>query len=192
MSEGHDIIVVVGEFEPLGGVETAELERIVARHLPVLATQGRGFEYELLIRLKVRKTSSGVAWVQDTERPGGAMLVAARDTSRSPDVVEVLTAVRRAPRSLHAETDNRSDKVARVVPGEKPLTDRETTVLEALSEGLTNPEIADALHITPRTVHSHVRRIFRKLGVHNRRELIGMLVPERENWRRVDSYCLSV
>ncbi len=181
LSESHDITVVVGEFEPLGGVETAELERIVARHLPVLATRGRGFEYELLVRLKVRQTSSGVAVVQDTERPGVAMLLAAREISRSPDAVEILTAVRRAPRSLHLARADRSDKVARVVPGETPLTDRETTVLEALSEGLTNPEIADALHITPRTVHSHVRKIFRKLGIHNRRELIGMRVPERDN-----------
>lgn len=181
MSESHGITVVVGEFEPLVGVETAALERIVARHLPVLATRGRGFEYELLVRLKIRQTSSGVALVKDTEQPGGAMLLAARDTSRSPDVVEVLTAVRRAPHSLRRGRANRSDKLARVVLGEKRLTDREATVLRALSEGLTNPEIADALHITTRTVHSHVRKIFRKLGVHSRRELIGMRVPERKN-----------
>jgi len=181
LSETHGITVVVGEFEPLAGAETAELERIVARHLPVLATRGQGFEYELLVRLKVRQMGFGIALTQDPEHLHGTILFAARETSRSPDVVDILTAVPRVPHDRPPQTSSRRDKVARVVLGEKPLTDRETTVLAALSEGLTNPEIADALHITPRTVHSHVRKIFRKLGVHNRRDLLGMRAPEGEN-----------
>jgi DNA-binding NarL/FixJ family response regulator len=50
------------------------------------------------------------------------------------------------------------------------LTDRETTVLRLLAEGLTDREIADALTISPRTVETHVSHVIHKLGVRNRAE----------------------
>lgn len=50
----------------------------------------------------------------------------------------------------------------------QPLTARELDVLELLVEGYTNPEIADALFISPRTVSVHVTHILDKLGVENR------------------------
>jgi DNA-binding NarL/FixJ family response regulator len=48
------------------------------------------------------------------------------------------------------------------------LTARETQVLALLSQGLTNPDIARALQITPETVKSHVRHIMQKLRVRDR------------------------
>jgi len=56
---------------------------------------------------------------------------------------------------------------------DRPLTARELQVLALLSEGRTNREVATALHITPGTVATHVRHIFRKLDVDNRRQLLG-------------------
>jgi len=52
------------------------------------------------------------------------------------------------------------------------LTRREAEVLELLRTGSSNREIAQALHISPDTAHTHVNRILRKLGVHSRRELM--------------------
>ncbi|WP_186072818.1 response regulator transcription factor [Burkholderia gladioli] len=43
------------------------------------------------------------------------------------------------------------------------LSVRETQVLRAISEGLTNKEVARQLAISPRTVGTHVESIFRKL-----------------------------
>jgi DNA-binding NarL/FixJ family response regulator len=48
------------------------------------------------------------------------------------------------------------------------LTRRELEVLELLASGLTNPTIAERLHVTTRTVDTHVSRILRKLGVPTR------------------------
>lgn len=50
------------------------------------------------------------------------------------------------------------------------LTSRECEVLELLCQRYTDPEIADFLFISPRTVNHHVGRILAKLGARNRRE----------------------
>lgn len=49
-----------------------------------------------------------------------------------------------------------------------PLTQRESEVLKQLALGLTNKEIAQALHISYETVKEHVQHILRKIGVSDR------------------------
>jgi DNA-binding NarL/FixJ family response regulator len=51
---------------------------------------------------------------------------------------------------------------------EVPLTQRESEVLRQLAYGLTNKEIAQALHISYETVKEHVQHILRKIGVTDR------------------------
>jgi len=66
----------------------------------------------------------------------------------------------------------------RTVPGrsshEKPnvLSERELQVLRKGAEGLSNKQIATVLNIGPRTVQTHWRNIFDKLGVYSRTEAI--------------------
>lgn len=50
----------------------------------------------------------------------------------------------------------------------KYLTDRELEVLEYVTDGYTNSEIADKLMITHHTVKAHIASILRKMGVKNR------------------------
>jgi LuxR family maltose regulon positive regulatory protein len=52
----------------------------------------------------------------------------------------------------------------------EPLTEREQEILELLAAGLTNPEIAEQLTISPQTVKKHAGNIYGKLGVHSRTE----------------------
>ena len=52
----------------------------------------------------------------------------------------------------------------------EPLTPREQEILALLAAGLTNPEIADRLVISPQTVKKHTSSIYSKLGVSNRTE----------------------
>ena len=49
-----------------------------------------------------------------------------------------------------------------------PPSLRETEVLRLVAAGLTDGEIAERLVLSPRTVHAHLRTIYRKLGVTSR------------------------
>lgn len=60
------------------------------------------------------------------------------------------------------------------LPGEKPtapfaqLTERELDVLQEVARGLSNKQIASALHISEETVKVHIRNLLRKLNVRSR------------------------
>jgi DNA-binding CsgD family transcriptional regulator len=53
------------------------------------------------------------------------------------------------------------------------LTEREKEILDLMSFGYTNKEIASKLCISPFTVYNHVRNILKKLGVKNRIQAIN-------------------
>lgn len=56
------------------------------------------------------------------------------------------------------------------------LTARERAVATWLARGRSNPEIADALAMRPRTVEKHVERILPKLGVENRTAAANLIL----------------
>ncbi|MEV8516073.1 LuxR C-terminal-related transcriptional regulator [Dactylosporangium sp. NPDC051484] len=58
-------------------------------------------------------------------------------------------------------------------PGERPeLTQAESSVLGMLVGFLTVGEIAGELHLSPNTVKTHLAAVYRKLGVHRRRDAV--------------------
>ena len=54
------------------------------------------------------------------------------------------------------------------------LSEREIEILQLIAEGCPPGEVARQLFIAPKTVSSHVQRIFVKLGVHTRAQAVAM------------------
>ena len=54
------------------------------------------------------------------------------------------------------------------------LTPREEEVFEQLVQRKHNHEIASELFISEQTVKTHVRNLYRKLGIHSRDELYAL------------------
>ena len=59
------------------------------------------------------------------------------------------------------------------------LTDREREILELLIEEQTQREIAETLYLSPHTIDTHLRNIYRKLHVHSRTGAVAKALRER-------------
>lgn len=63
-------------------------------------------------------------------------------------------------------------------PAANPLTKREVEVLRLVSDGLTNPEIAERLFLSDHTVHRHLSNILNKLSVGSRAAAVARAARE--------------
>jgi DNA-binding CsgD family transcriptional regulator len=68
--------------------------------------------------------------------------------------------------------DGREVECCRYIQRRHGLSERETEVLERLLHGKNAPAIAKELVISPNTVRSHIKRLYRALNIHSRQELI--------------------
>ncbi|AFZ51029.1 response regulator transcription factor [Dactylococcopsis salina] len=66
--------------------------------------------------------------------------------------------------SIHSEEENHEDF---------HFTQRESEVLELLTQGLSNTEMGEKLYLSPRTVEKYVSSLLRKTDTNNRAELVS-------------------
>lgn len=59
------------------------------------------------------------------------------------------------------------------------LTRREREIAALVATGLTNREIAGQLFLSPRTVDYHLHKVFTKLGIASRTELVRDGLPHQ-------------
>jgi DNA-binding CsgD family transcriptional regulator len=76
---------------------------------------------------------------------------------------------------------HRDDLLAQRLIQRLGLTVREAEVLNWLTAGKTNRDIAEILGISPRTVNKHLERIFVKLGVETRSAAAAIAVQTMVN-----------
>lgn len=74
----------------------------------------------------------------------------------------------------------KSEQFKPVMNGLVQLTDREIEVLDQVCRGFTNPEIAEKLFISQRTVEGHRKNIMEKMGVRNGAGMIVYAI--KRNW----------
>ena len=93
---------------------------------------------------------------------------------------------------LEALPTRRRPRIMNVL-GHPLLTPRQGEIVRMVVDALPNSEIAAKLHLCPHTVRNHLYRIYERLGVSNRVELIlyamseGRKDSQRANEVRVDS-----
>ncbi|MFF4396900.1 response regulator [Streptomyces sp. NPDC001480] len=119
----------------------------------------------------------------DVERgvEAGAIGYLLKDTTRE----QLADAIRAAARGETVLAPRVAEKlVARLRrPVQEPLTARETDVLNAVADGLTNAEIGRRLVISEATVKTHLLRLFAKLDVNDRTRAV-VVAMERGLLRR--------
>jgi DNA-binding NarL/FixJ family response regulator len=59
------------------------------------------------------------------------------------------------------------------------LTNKEKEIIRLIIKGWTTDKIAEELHLSPNTVHSHLKKVFLKLDVHTRHALVAKALQER-------------
>lgn len=105
---------------------------------------------------------------------------ALRRQGRNREARTQLTAARRCfeelgarPWEARAAAELRATGITRVTRGKagEALTPQELEVAGLAATGLSNPQIATRLFLSPRTVSSHLYRVFPKLGITSRAEL---------------------
>ena len=84
-------------------------------------------------------------------------------------------------RALGVRTWHRSP--SRGTGSSPALTDRELEIARLVAEGASNPEIAEVLFLSRKTIERHVSNILAKLSVRNRAELAATLAKHRSGER---------
>lgn len=83
--------------------------------------------------------------------------------------------VREIPEPLESEWD----AADALLPRRRVLTDREREVLKLLAEGQTVRSAANILGLSIKTVDAHKFNLMRKLGIHNKAELVMWAIGKR-------------
>ncbi|QNE34309.1 helix-turn-helix transcriptional regulator [Leifsonia shinshuensis] len=100
-----------------------------------------------------------------------AVALTAAERLLAEDGTEEGARVRRLQRTARTLLDAADPGTRAWEASHAQLTGREVQIARLVGNGLSNPDIAARLGISPRTVESHVLKVFRKLGVSARAEL---------------------
>ena len=161
-AQGHEIARELGD--PM--LEAACLEGLAGAYGPALAARLLGAAESL-------RELAGAAWPAFVHA----------DCERSADRARrALGDERFASESARGRATGAAEilGLARPRPSGHPagLTLREVEVLRLVAAGLTDAQVAERLVLSVRTVHSHVRSIYRKLGVSSRTAATGYAVRQ--------------
>jgi DNA-binding NarL/FixJ family response regulator len=173
---------VVAEAEDgLQAVDLAQSTRPDVAILDVSMPRMTGLQAAREIRLRTPDTSILLLSMHDDERyffdavdvgASGYVLKRAADT----DLIDAIQAVARGEQFVSPDTERAVIKAwlegTREARLQDPLTPRELDVVKLIAEAHTNKQIAEALHVSEKTVESHRANVLSKLGMRDRVELV--------------------
>jgi DNA-binding NarL/FixJ family response regulator len=104
--------------------------------------------------------------------------------------LELISAIRMAARGLGTFSAQAMLALANPAPSRAALaarfglSEREADVMELISQGAANYDIARALFISEKTVKNHINRIFAKLAANNRGHAVSLWLSSSSTVRR--------
>jgi DNA-binding NarL/FixJ family response regulator len=158
-----DVIVMDIRMPVLDGIEATRLicsEGADASRVLILTT----FDLDEYVFEALRAGASGFALKSRPleELLSAIRLVATGEALLAPSVT----------RRLIAHFTDHARVPAQSLAGLDELTEREREVLLLVARGLSNPELAERLHVSVPTAKTHVSRVLTKLGARDRTQLV--------------------
>ena len=123
-----------------------------------------------VVLLTTFSTSDGISRALEAGADGALL--------KNADYAEVVEAIR----AVAAGETHIAPEVQKMLKEDPPipdLSDRQRDILEAMTRGLTNADVAKMLGITPDGVKFHITSLFAKLGVVNRAEAIALAIRKQ-------------
>lgn len=148
-----DVVILDGRMPQLNGVDAANLIKQSIPEIGLILFSA--FDDLEFIETLLAGGASGKGYLLKqsldnlSDLVDAVKQVHAGKTVLAPEIADILAARHRADESLFAQ-----------------LTDKEKSVIAAMSEGLTNAAIGRMLNIKPKTVENYVRSIYSKYGMH--------------------------
>lgn len=170
-----DVMLVDLGLPDISGIE---LIRHAARHLPncdVLVVTMFADDVHVLGSIEAGATGYLLKDAQATRIASAIHEVRAGGSPISPSIArKVLAAFRVAPQAAAtAPAAAAAAPAPAAAPAEpSPLSERETEILRLVAKGFSFDAVGDLLSISPHTVVTHVKKIYRKLAVHSRGEAV--------------------
>lgn len=165
---------------------TAGLHRVCEHHPDVVIADAAifGCESDLAERLILRESPKskvlflnlGESNAETWPRPNESR------TRRQTSAEELVEMVRKAHGSgalREIPRKGRLDAAARLPSRRGALTTREREVLKLLAEGRTVRSVAQVMGLSVKTVDAHKFNLMRKLGIHNKAELVMWAIQKR-------------
>jgi DNA-binding NarL/FixJ family response regulator len=158
-----DVVLVDLGLPDASGLEVVHAARRLCPRAEVMVVSVFGDESTLLEALR-----AGATGYLLKDAMGSDFLTAIRDihAGRSPISPSLARHLLRAYRP--------GSPMPAAAPGENGLSERETEILQAVSRGHPYAEIAQRHFISPHTVATHVKNIYRKLEAHSKVQALSI------------------